>query len=222
MLVCVSIDPCSSLPPLPLSLRPFLPCASSSPATLVCSKPLEAVLTKPVYLTILLIGGLVFIAWGVLAFRSAAGDAFSLHADGRGGLSVVMSGGVWFEAGALRLRALELRDSEGAVGAPRIASLGLLRDGCRVAAAAETGRGSCRGLCCVEPFVVACEILLCGVLLALKPEAKWGLPGKQQQPLLASCAVSCFAAALLCFALLLCCCCLVLSLQNWCRNCAAC
>ncbi len=108
------------------------------------SKPLEAVLTKPVYLTILSIGGLVFIAWGVLAFRSAVGDAFSFRADGRG-LSVVMTGGVWFEAGALRLRALELRDSKGAVGAPSIASLGLLLDGCRVAAAADTGEVLARG-----------------------------------------------------------------------------
>ena len=113
------------------------------------SKPLEAVLTKPVYLIILLVGGLVFIAWGVIAFQAAGGDAFSLRATdhGRGpGLSVVMKGGVWFDACALRLRVLELRDSEGAAGAPSIASLGLLRDGCRVAAAAETGRWT--ALCC--------------------------------------------------------------------------
>jgi hypothetical protein len=166
-----------------------------SPATLVRSKPLEAVLTKPVYLTILSIGGLVFIAWGVLAFRSAVGDAFSLRADGHG-LSVVMTGGVWFEAGALRLRALELRDSEGAAGAPSIASLGLLRDGCRVAESAGTGRGLGRGDCCSmrkSPLLHVASIDMCR-----KGWAAWKAAAffacKLRWHLL------CLAAALLCFA----------------------
>jgi hypothetical protein len=115
------------------SLPPFLTPSSLTPATPTCSKPLEAVLTKPVYLTILLVGGLVFIAWGVMAFRSAAGDAFSFHATTDGhGLTVQTAGGVWFAANVLRLRALELRNSGAAPGTVSITSLGLLRDGCPI------------------------------------------------------------------------------------------
>ncbi len=105
------------------------------------SKPLDALLIKPVYLLVLLIGGLVFIAWGVIALLATTGHAFALGADGRG-VSVATAGGVWFDAGALRLRALELRDAGAPLGAASIASLGLLRGGCRVAATAEAGGGA--------------------------------------------------------------------------------
>ena len=81
-----------------------------------------------------------------MAFRSAAGDAFALRTASDGRVVAATAGGVWFDADALRVVALELRDPAAAAGSASFTSLGLLRNGCRVPAtpAAWGGAGTGR------------------------------------------------------------------------------